>query len=104
MTRTRRISPAVYLTVLLLMDRMLAVMPALVAGIHDFHLPQQDVDGRDLMREDGASRLSPGHDESERSLERADCWPSSRCAAQSHLLKCRRPRYDSPAGVPQSVC
>jgi hypothetical protein len=40
-------------------------MPGLVPGIHVF-LPQQqrqDVDGRDIRREDGASRLLPGHDD-----------------------------------------
>jgi hypothetical protein len=37
-------------------------MPALVAGTHVFGTAGQGVDGRDFRREDGASRLSPGHD------------------------------------------
>jgi hypothetical protein len=35
---------------------------AYVPGIHVFE-KKQGVDGRDLRREDGASRLSPGRDE-----------------------------------------
>jgi hypothetical protein len=44
---------------------LLLVMPGLVPGIHAFTFVRpKDVDGRDFRREDGASRLSPGHDES----------------------------------------
>jgi len=35
---------------------------AYMPGIHAFE-KKQDVDGRDFRHEDGASRLSPGHDE-----------------------------------------
>jgi hypothetical protein len=38
-------------------------MPALVAGIHVLlGRETKDVDGRDVVREDGAARLMPGHD------------------------------------------
>jgi hypothetical protein len=38
-------------------------MPALVAGIHALTgYETKDVDGRDVVREDGAARLVPGHD------------------------------------------
>jgi hypothetical protein len=41
----------------------LSVMPALVAGIHVLlGRETKDVDGRDVVREDGAARLVPGHD------------------------------------------
>jgi hypothetical protein len=39
-------------------------MPGLVPGIYAFKNGcKQGVDGRDIWREDGASRLLPGHDE-----------------------------------------
>jgi hypothetical protein len=38
------------------------VLPGLVPGIHAFE-KKQGVDGRDFRHKDGASRLSPGHDE-----------------------------------------
>jgi hypothetical protein len=37
----------------------IVVMPGLVPGIHAL---DKDVDGRDLRREAGASRLLPGHE------------------------------------------
>jgi hypothetical protein len=37
-------------------------MPGLVPGIHVYRSEEQDVDGRDIGREDGALRLLPGHD------------------------------------------
>jgi hypothetical protein len=40
-----------------------SVMPALVADIHALlGCETKDVDGRDVVREDGAARLMPGHD------------------------------------------
>ncbi len=39
-------------------------MPGVVPGIHVLIHADKDVDGRDTTREDGASRLVPGHDES----------------------------------------
>ena len=42
---------------------------ARLAAIHALNgLYKQDVDARDIWREDGASRLLPGHDESLRFL------------------------------------
>jgi hypothetical protein len=38
-------------------------MPGFMPGIHVFGLRKEGVDGRDLRREDGASRLLPDHDE-----------------------------------------
>jgi hypothetical protein len=35
----------------------------LQASTSFFRIGKEDVDGRDFRREDGASRLSPGHDE-----------------------------------------
>jgi hypothetical protein len=40
-----------------------SVMPGLVPGIHVLlGRETKDVDGRDVVREDGAARLMPGHD------------------------------------------
>ncbi len=44
--------------------RVQTVMPGLVPGIHVLIYAGKDVDGRVIGREDGASRLLPGHDES----------------------------------------
>jgi hypothetical protein len=54
-------------------------MPALVAGIYTLlGRKTKDVDGRDVVREDGAARLMPGHDARCESLQCAiDCWPKS---------------------------
>jgi hypothetical protein len=41
-------------------------MPGLVPGIHVL-AAKEDVDGRDIWREDGASRLLPSHDGKESS-------------------------------------
>jgi hypothetical protein len=43
-------------------------MPGLVPDIHVLIYAVKNVDGRDNTREDGASRLVPGHDESKACL------------------------------------
>jgi hypothetical protein len=51
-----------------------SVMPALVAGIHALrHRAKKDVDGRGFMREDGASRLSPSHDDRDQKALTKSC-------------------------------